>query len=133
MNYAGLLTALLLAGCATEYQAKGPDGGYADTRLGPALWRVDITANDYTRPDLVREFALLRSAELAVQHGYPYFAVADPESGTASPRFTEPSAGNLVFMFAGRPAVAGPVFDAQEICTRLGDIYNVSCHPAKAE
>ncbi|MFS2002249.1 CC0125/CC1285 family lipoprotein [Duganella sp. CT11-25] len=129
----GLLAALLLAGCGTEYQARGADGGYADKQLGPALWRVEIVANSHTRRDLIREFALLRSAELALRHGYTHFAVAAPQSDTAAPQFIEPSADNLVFMFAGMPSASGPVFDAAAVCARLGPTYHIGCHPARAE
>lgn len=129
---AGLL-AMALSGCGTDYQARGPDGGYADKQLGPALWQVDIAANSYTDRYLIREFALLRSAELALRHGYTHFAVADPKSGADTARFIEPAADNLVFMFAGLPSVDGPVFDAAAVCARLGPIYHVSCGPARAE
>lgn len=65
---AAVLT-VLLAGCSTEYQARGPGGGYSDKQLGAASWRVEIDANSYTDRELIREFALLRSAELALRHG----------------------------------------------------------------
>lgn len=124
MKYAiaGLLMLLGVAGCATEYQTKGPGGGYTDRQVGPALWRVEITSNNYTRRELIREFAMLRSAELAVRHGYTHFAVVDPQSATAVPRFVEPSADNLVFMFAGIPSGRGPVFEAAAVCMDLGAI-----------
>ncbi len=118
---------VLLTGCGTEYQARGADGGYSEKQLGPALWQVDITANSYTDPYLIREFALLRSAQLAVQHGYTHFAMGDPQQGSTAKRFVEPAAGNMVFMFAGRPSVEGPVFDAAALCARLGPVYHVSC------
>jgi hypothetical protein len=123
---AGLL-AVLLAGCGTDYQARGADGGFSDKQLGPALWQVEITTNSYTDRALIREFALLRSAQLAVQHGYTHFAMADPHAGSAATRFVEPAADNTIVMFAGKPLVDGPVFDAVALCARLGPVHHVRC------
>jgi len=122
----GLLAALL-AGCGTDYQGRGPDGGYTDKQLGPASWQVEITTNSHTDRALIREFALLRSAQLAVQHGYTHFAMTNPHAGSASTRFVEPAADNTVVMFAGEPLVDGPVFDAVALCARLGPVYQVRC------
>lgn len=118
---------LLLAGCGTDYQARGAQGCYSDKQLGPASWRVEITVNSYTDRALIGEFALLRSAQLAVQHGSTHFAMTDPQAGGTVARFVEPTADNTVLMFAGRPPLEGPVFDAVALCARLGPVYHVCC------
>jgi hypothetical protein len=71
----GLALALLFAGCATSYQPQGFGGGFSDVMTAPDSALVTFKGNGYTGSERVIQMALLRSAELTLQHGYRYFAV----------------------------------------------------------
>lgn len=67
--------AAVLAGCATSYQAQGLSGGFDETQVAPAVWRVSFQGNGYTSPERAADMALLRSAELTLQQGYSHFVL----------------------------------------------------------
>lgn len=69
-----------LAGCATGYQSKGMTGGYSETRLQENMYRVNYRGNGHTDMDEAQDYALLRAAELAIEHGYKYIEVAQEDS-----------------------------------------------------
>ena len=72
-----LAVALLLPGCAANYERSSGTVGYQEVQLDANVFRVTFTGNDFTGPRKVSDFALLRSAELALEHGYRYFVVVD--------------------------------------------------------
>lgn len=72
-----LLVFLILTGCATPYQKVGLGGGYSDTRLQDNVFTVNFRGNGYTSRERSSDFALLRCAELAIENGFKFFAIAD--------------------------------------------------------
>jgi hypothetical protein len=64
-----IVLALALSGCATPYQKKNPIGGYSETQLGESIFRVSFEGNGYTSRERASDFALLRSAEIAIEMG----------------------------------------------------------------
>jgi hypothetical protein len=74
-----LLTLVLIfaVGCATPYRRSGLAGGFSETQLQENVFTVYFRGNGYTSPERCSDFALLRCAELALDHGFRYFAVAD--------------------------------------------------------
>lgn len=88
-----LLAAALSAGCAipTPYQPDGFLGGFTETRLTSNTWRVNFQGNGFTKTEVVQDYALLRSAELTLQQGYRYFALADSRSRMDSAAMMMPS------------------------------------------
>ena len=67
-----------LAGCAQEPPYFGPvgpghDTGYTDQQLDPTHFRITYSGNSSTPRITVEDFLLLRSAQVALQAGYPYF------------------------------------------------------------
>ena len=66
---------LVLAGCATDYHPMGYTVGYDETKLAPDCFRVVFVGNGYTSDERARDFALLRSTELVLQHGYTSFGI----------------------------------------------------------
>lgn len=68
---------VLLAGCATNYQAQSFSGGFSETQLDKNVFRVTFKGNGYTQSERAEDFALLRSAELALKHGFSHFAIVD--------------------------------------------------------
>jgi hypothetical protein len=72
---AALAAVLALAACATPYQPTGLMGGYSETQLGENVFRVSFSGNGNTEPERAEDFALLRSAEVALEHGFTHFIV----------------------------------------------------------
>src|SRR5215831_16147668 len=70
----------LLAGCATGYRPKGFFGaGFSEQKLGPDLWLVTFDASAFTPKDRVKNYLLLRCAEITVEQGSAYFIVVMAE------------------------------------------------------
>lgn len=78
-------------GCATGYWPHGMMGGYNETQLQPDVFRVSFKDNAYTSMDRAADFTLLRSAELAVENGYPYFVIVDEQQWTKNESYTTPT------------------------------------------
>lgn len=72
--------ALALTACGTAYQAKGFTGGFTETQLQDNVYRVAFSGNGATKPDQAEDMALLRSAELMLEKGYPHFVIIDERS-----------------------------------------------------
>ena len=85
-----LCVALILSGCATNYQRNGFSGGYSDTQLASDLYRIIFYGNGYTPPERAQDFALLRASELTLQHGLTCFAIIDERHSTSVSSFTTP-------------------------------------------
>ena len=87
MRKIGLIAAILiLSGCATDYQRQGKalvgwwDGyGYSSTQIDTNVFQVTFNGNAYTGRERASDFALLRSAELALENGYEYFFIIDAQ------------------------------------------------------
>lgn len=83
---AAVLVMGLLAACATTplYQpAESEDAiGYTDTRLTDRQYRVTFQGRRSTSAEAVRDYALLRAAEVTMQQGYDWFEITASESGT---------------------------------------------------
>jgi hypothetical protein len=74
---------VFLVGCATAYKPNGFAGGFSDTQLAPDVFRVNFRGNGYTSAERVQNFAMLRAAELALEHGYSHFAIINEQDGIA--------------------------------------------------
>ncbi len=75
-----LVSWLLAVGCTgtpTPYQPLAEEGGYEETRLQEAVYRVSFKANRYTQEGRVLDFLFLRCAELTRQSGYTHFMVQE--------------------------------------------------------
>lgn len=72
-----VLVATLVAGCAgavaTKYQPKDWTGGYSDFCINDNTYRVSFDGNAYVTRSTVADYATLRCAELALEHGFRYF------------------------------------------------------------
>jgi len=64
---------------AIDMVAADPEAryGYSEQEYSPTLYIVSFSANGSTPQESAEDFALLRAAELAIEHGYRYFAVRD--------------------------------------------------------
>ena len=82
---------LFITGCATTYQPNSFTGGFSETRLGENVFRVTFQGNGYTGKNKVADFTLLRSAELALEHGFRYFIIAKSGKGDYFSAYTTPT------------------------------------------
>lgn len=71
------IACLLLSGGCTTYQPDGLTGGFRETRLDENVWEVFFGGNAFADEQKVRDFAMLRAAEITLEHGYQYFVVLD--------------------------------------------------------
>ncbi len=70
-----LLPTLLLWSCATPYRPKGILGGYTDKQIAGSLFEVRFEGNQHTSEKKIKTYLLYRCAEVAHEHGYPYFLI----------------------------------------------------------
>jgi hypothetical protein len=54
------------------------------------VFRINFTGNAYTSAERAQDFALLRAADLTLQHGFKCFAVVDETASTQVSSFTTP-------------------------------------------
>jgi hypothetical protein len=68
----------------------GFKGGYEETRLDENVFLVHFRGNGYTRMERAQDFVILRAAELTIESGYKYFAIASSDKSIATSYFTTP-------------------------------------------
>lgn len=85
-----LFLVVFMQSCATTYQSAGFTGGFSETQLDENIFRVTFYGNGYTGRERVTDFALLRSAELTIEHGYKYFVTIDSDSFSKNSSYTTP-------------------------------------------
>lgn len=90
-NFFLLLLAVLVSGCATAYGPSGFGGGYTDTMLQADVFKVSFRGNGFTDAERVSDFALLRAAELTINHGFNYFIIVDNKEATSTAYAAMPS------------------------------------------
>ncbi len=76
------LAALSLAACATEptrfQPASGPQAvGFSEMRIEPGRYRVSFHGGPGAPPGQVQDYALLRTADLALADGYDWFRITE--------------------------------------------------------
>lgn len=124
------LSALLicLASCATPYQKTGMSGGYSETQLGENIFRVNFQGNGYTKSERAEDFALLRSAELSLEHGFPYFIIIDSSGDVDYSTYTTP----VTTQTTGSAYVSGnTVYGNARSHTSGGQTFNIRKPSAK--
>ena len=89
--FAILSIILLLGGCATAYQPQGMTGGFSETQLDTNVFTVTFKGNGFTDRDKANDFALLRSAELALEHGFKYFVIVGAQQYSKNSTYTTPT------------------------------------------
>lgn len=89
-----LIMSCYLAGCATPYSSQGFMGGFTESRLDENVFRVNFKGNGFTSSEKAKDYTLLRSAELALEHGYSYFVVTDSASYNSNVYMQTPTTVN---------------------------------------
>jgi hypothetical protein len=79
-----LFAAVLTTSCATHYGPNTLFGGYKETRIDDARFRVKFDGNGYASQERVWSFWIYRCAELTKQNGYAFFGLESPPMQTSS-------------------------------------------------
>ena len=85
-----IAAAMFVSGCATSYQSTSFTGGYSETQLAPDVFRVYFRGNGYTSGERAEDFAMLRAADLCLQHGFAFFALLNESSSTSTSAVATP-------------------------------------------
>jgi hypothetical protein len=90
---AALAVGGFLVGCAVEPPYFGPAGpdhptGYTDQQIDQNRFRVSYQGNAQTPRVTVENFLLLRSAQVALQAGYPFFEFDTRDTKTKTTYFS---------------------------------------------
>jgi hypothetical protein len=95
MKCALIVPLLGLTACATAYQTGNHfTGGFDETALAPNVYRVSFQGNGYTSGTRAEDLALLRSADLTLQKGFKFFALADSKNASTLSAYTTPVTAN---------------------------------------
>ena len=79
----------LLTGCATGYQEAGTwTGGFTDVQLNESMFKVSFSGNEFTSMERAEDLVLLRSAELALAHGFRYFLIVQSDAHAEQSLYT---------------------------------------------
>lgn len=71
-----------LSACATAYQPEGWTGGFSETPLAADAYQIHVKGNAYTSSAKTNAIAIVRAAELTLQHGYKRFIIMDFDQWT---------------------------------------------------
>jgi hypothetical protein len=100
-----LIVALSLAGCATPYQSSGARGGFSDVQLDKNVFQITFRGNGFTSAGDVANMALLRSSELAIKNGFPYFVVVANNNVSRTSVMQTPTYANTTTTGFGTPVL----------------------------
>jgi hypothetical protein len=115
-----VLAALCSFACATGYGSRGMMFGYSDTQMGENTFRVSFEGNGYTPLAKVSDFALLRSAEVTLEHGYPYFLIVNGHAGGATPTVIQ-----TIACYKTAPTDASAIYEAATVRRSLREKYGL--------
>ncbi len=85
-----VVSAMVMAGCATPYQHKTFRGGYAERQMSENVFEVSFRGNTYSGKQQVSDLCLLRSAQVALEHGFRYFVITNVYSELDRRAYTAP-------------------------------------------
>lgn len=135
-------TALVfITACSTAYQEPGFTGGVKAAMLDTNTAQISAKGNAYTNSETIWRYALLKSAEATLAHGFGHFALIDSESyekttTTANTHVTtgyyptayttvntqhSPRSNFIIKMYKGQKPSNAPanIFDAQSVYDTL--------------
>jgi hypothetical protein len=73
-----LFVLLVVTGCGavkeSTYRPLDYSGGYREVQLDVDTYKVEFLGNDFTSSVVAGDYALLRSADVCLAAGYPYFS-----------------------------------------------------------
>jgi hypothetical protein len=132
-----VLLALFLSACATPYQEMDFAGGYSETQLSENTFNVRFQGNGFTTAERVSDLALLRCAEVCMEHGFGFFVITERQSfdseGMILP-MTDQGEGmatrkartlNAVTCFKVKPIDISNVYKAERISRTIRSKYDI--------
>lgn len=111
-----------VTGCATQYQSRGFAGGYSETQLDENVFQVSFSGNGYTSRERAADFTLLRSADLAQQHGFGYFIIISKEDRTGYGTYSTPTTSHTT---ASATAYGNTAYGRATTTTYGGQTYMI--------
>jgi hypothetical protein len=72
-----MLSVTIMSGCTSYRPAGAGDHGFTDIQTGDDEFEIAFRGNGSAVR--VQEYALLRAGEVAFAHGFPYFAIVQPQ------------------------------------------------------
>ena len=102
---------MILAGCGTPYKPYSyfGGGGYRDVQLAENVFKITVEANGYTTSARAADLALLRAADLTLQHGVEYFIIGALADHSYSTSYTTPETTSIHLATNGRTANAAAI------------------------
>lgn len=128
MKYLSIVLAgatLLLSGCATKYDARRTDDGYSETQIGPQSWQAVFEGARSTMSAQMRDFVVLRRAELTLAQGYSHFSLNDANLTRRTPEFQAES--STIIMDKDRSLAPASTIDAKAVCAAMTEKYDTTC------
>lgn len=137
------LMVTVLTGCNSGYHQKGSlfrSDGHTESKLGENVFQVAYEGNVETDSEQVMDFNLLRSAEVALKHGFSYFIIlqttgsdtnlifeqAPTLSSTTADQNKTHSAISTILCSKEKPDIShGQVYDAAAIAQSIRFKYGL--------
>ena len=138
-----LVLTVLGSACATGYTSrKDGAGAFSETQVDRNVWVVRFSGNRYTSDERATDLTLLRSAELALDNGFPYFAIIGSADESSQTSFTQvhgsgrsawasthtrraPGLANTIVGLKQRPEDGSYAFDAEFIRDSMRKKYGL--------
>ena len=140
-----LVTLMILCSCATQYRPARSGKGYSDWQISSNEFAVSFRGNGGTDISRASDFALLRSAQVALEHGFTHFAVMDVTNTSSARSYTVhqqfyapvPPERALSPMGIQQPWPYGQgylvQYDEPHIYFRPGTVLRIKCFVSKPE
>lgn len=136
-----IITILLTASCATPYQQQSWDsfrGGYSEIKLDANSFKIVFNGNGYTPIEKVKDYALLRSAEVTQNNNFKFFEIDNTEAkfvmttsqscynGICTPvNNSSPTAMNVISCYNDKPKNDNKIYESESVVNEIRKKYNI--------
>ncbi|HEY2028582.1 MAG TPA: hypothetical protein VGH20_05160 [Myxococcales bacterium] len=132
-----IVALLLVTACATGYHESNLAGGFSDTQLQDDTFRVYFHGNAFTTAEEMSDYTMLRAAEVALDHGFKFFVVADQAQttivgaagtrGSISIYQVGANHSQTIVCYPDKPQAMALVYDANAVYGSITTKYRI--HP----
>lgn len=130
-----IIALLLVTACATGYHESNLSGGFSETQLQDDTFRVYFHGNAFTTAEQMSDYTMLRAAEVAIEHGFKFFVVAEQAQTTivgasgnrGSISMYQVGANNsqTIVCYTDKPQAAAAVYDANAVYGSIATKYRI--------